>query len=381
MSSNALFVAYITNGINDIRRDIIKEVLVELEKIDEGKSCVVDDLKTKLLGMISVIKPNKNTTKEKKYVDDSDSDSVKVPNEKYVDDSDYFTKKNQKKDQNDYNNEKRECILAAILNDSGFLNTNDSTRWLNNVVRERVKEYFGIIENISCIRKGGRGSHCDFELEINNTKFPLEFKFNASCLEEIPQFVSPMKPSRFCYGPYGSYEEFFYDNYVIERCKTFNLSLPPKELYLKQIHGTNPECIKEHVTKNSKGRKRSEGHTADDIKFHENCKESSLNSIHTYIQKTNIDKDKLTEYLLETQLINHKEKVYMLYKDRCINFATINKDTFIITEITKHQSKKGGYFVGWDAKTKSGRILRILLRWKNGNGIAFTGLQISIRKP
>jgi hypothetical protein len=65
MSSNA-FVAYITNGINDIRRDIIKEVLVELGKVEEEDAWVVEDLKTKLLGMISVIKPNKKITKAKK---------------------------------------------------------------------------------------------------------------------------------------------------------------------------------------------------------------------------------------------------------------------------------------------------------------------------
>ena len=65
MSSNA-FVAYITNGINDIRRDIINEVLVELGKVEEEDAWVVEDLKTKLLGMISVIKPNKKITKAKK---------------------------------------------------------------------------------------------------------------------------------------------------------------------------------------------------------------------------------------------------------------------------------------------------------------------------
>ena len=65
MSSNA-FVSYITNSINDIRRDIINEVLVELGKVEEEDAWVVEDLKTKLLGMISVIKPNKKITKAKK---------------------------------------------------------------------------------------------------------------------------------------------------------------------------------------------------------------------------------------------------------------------------------------------------------------------------
>jgi hypothetical protein len=80
MSSNA-FVAYITNGINDIRRDIIKEVLVELEKIEEEDAWVVEDLETKLLGMISVFKPNKKITEAKVTKEGSDCDSsVKAPN-------------------------------------------------------------------------------------------------------------------------------------------------------------------------------------------------------------------------------------------------------------------------------------------------------------
>ena len=62
----------------------------------------------------------------------------------------------------------------------------------------------------------------------------------------------------------------------------------------------------------------------------------------------------------------------MLYKDGKINLETINLDDYIITEIIKDPNKNR-----YIAKTKSGKHLKILLRWKNGNGIAFPSFQIS----
>ena len=405
MSSNASFVTKITNGLNDIRRDLLNEVLVVIKNIEERKG-TVDDIKTKVIDMISVGKKVFHDTKpvykyrvaklneesecdssnepnpvkapsNKKVGNESDSDSLKEPTlNKDVDDSHYFISKQQDKRHNDINNKNRERILCQIINDSEFLNA-DHTRWLSIAVREGVKKYFGNIDNIRCIHKGGRGCHYDFIFIINDTcEFRVEFKFNATCVEELPQIVQPMTSSRFCVGPYGSYEEFFYDNYFVQRCETYNLPLPPKNIYLKQIGNPKPECVKEHKTKYSKGLKLSEGHTDDDIMFYKNCKESSLKSIHTYINETTLNIDKLTEYLLDSQ----KSKVYMFYKDECISFATIDKDNYIITEIKKEKCMKNLYFVGWNAKTKSGRDLKILLRWKNCLGIAFPSLQISIRK-
>ena len=62
----------------------------------------------------------------------------------------------------------------------------------------------------------------------------------------------------------------------------------------------------------------------------------------------------------------------MLYKDSCIYLQTIQLDNYIITEIIKDPE-----FNRYKAKTKIGKQLKILLRWKNGNGIAFPSFQIS----
>jgi len=76
----------------------------------------------------------------------------------------------------------------------------------------------------------------------------------------------------------------------------------------------------------------------------------------------------LTEYLLETQ----KNKYYMFYKNNNIYLETVNQDNYIITSYIKDPDKQR-----YMATTKSGNILKILLRWKNGNGIAFPSFQIS----
>ena len=62
----------------------------------------------------------------------------------------------------------------------------------------------------------------------------------------------------------------------------------------------------------------------------------------------------------------------MLYKNKNISLQTINLDDYIITEI-----KKDPKYSRYIAFTKTGKKLKILLRWKNGNGIAFPSFQIS----
>jgi hypothetical protein len=280
---------------------------------------------------------------------------------------------------NDSNNKKREHIIACIINNQiPEQYYRHSTRWRNlkNELDLYIKELCknkGItcIDNIDCITKAGRGQHYDFKLIINNSEeFMLEFKFNASCVNDIPQFVSPMKPSQYLES---SYEEYYYNNYFIPLVDKYNLYLPTKEEYLKYIHSTKPTCLKDHQQKYYRGCIKSSKYSGEenDIKFYESSKKASKDSIMNFISKYDINKDKLTKYLLETQ----KNKYYMLYKDGKFYLETINLDDYIITTITK-DSKKNRYI----AKTKSDGNLTILLRWKNGNGIAFPSFQISINR-
>lgn len=285
-----------------------------------------------------------------------------------------FVDKNRSK--NDGNNKKRENIIACIINNnipieyyrySSIWNNlkNEIDLFIKELCKKKSVTYTG---NIICIHKAGRCNHYDFKLIINNSEeFMVEFKFNACCVNDTPQFVSPMKPSQYLDS---SYEEYYYDNYFITLVNTYNLSLPTKEEYLKYIHSPKPICLKEHQDKYYKGCIKSSKYSGklDDINFYESSKKASYNSISDFISKYGLKQYKLTEYLLETQ----KDKYYMLYKDGHIYLETINLDNYIIMG-TATICNKNSYIV----KTKSGGDLKILLRWKNGNGIAFPSFQIS----
>ena len=166
----------------------------------------------------------------------------------------------------------------------------------------------------------------------------------------------------------ANYENYF--SKLFQEGNQYNLSLPPKDDYMKQIHSTNPNCLKTHQEKYYRGCKKSSKFSGEenDIQFYKTMKKLSKDSIYNFITQYNIKHEQLSEYLLHTQ----KDKCYMLYKDNKIYFQTINQDNYLITEVT-NQPKYDRYV----AKTKTGKSLKILLRWKNGNGIAYPAFQIS----
>lgn len=277
---------------------------------------------------------------------------------------------------NDINNKKRENIIGCIINNninSEYLKY--STRWKNlkneiDLYITKLCELTNITgyNTIQCIHKAGRGHHYDFKIVIDKTiEFDVELKFNSKCVCDTPQFVSPMKPSHYMES---SYEEYYYDNYFTPMVKKYNLSLPTREEYVKQLHSPNPKCVAEHQEKYYRGCKQSSKYSndQDDITFYEDNKKISSESICNFITKYNLEKEKLSEYLLKTQ----SGKYYMLYKNGKVHLQTINQDDYIITDVVKDPNKNR-----YIALTKTGAKLKILLRWKNGNGIAYPAFQIS----
>lgn len=291
-----------------------------------------------------------------------------------INDINVFMDKNRSK--NDSHNKKRENIIVCIINDiipEQYYRL--SRRWNNlkselSLFIEKLCKITDIkcIDNIKCIPKAGRCHHYDLKIVVNNIEiFEVEFKCNTSSVNNTPQFVSPMKPSQYLES---SYEKYYYNEYFIDLTSEYNLPLPAKEEYLKYIHSPNPTCLKKHQEKYYRGCSKSSKYSGEenDIKFYESSKKKSYNSIMKFISQYDIDKDKLTKYLLDTQ----QNKFYMLHKDNKLYLETMNLNDYIITEITKNPEKNR-----YIAKTKSGRNLKILLRWKNGNGIAFPSFQIS----
>lgn len=275
------------------------------------------------------------------------------------------------KKNNDKNNKLRENIIGAIINDkvpTTYFQV--SQQW--KCMKKKVFEYISSlvpdiqIHTIFCEHKGGRMFNYDFMIVINGTTtFHIELKFNSSTILEAPQFVSPMKPSQYLSS---SYEEYFYDNYIIKLSEFGELDIPNKEEYLQEIHYHAPKCMVPFQNKYYKGCLTSSQFTNEekDILFYKKANNMSKQSITDFINNTELDIQKLSEYLIKTQ----QNKYYMMYKDNNFYKQTVNMDEYELVSYKKEKNR----FV---ATSKTGNKIKILLRWKNGNGIAFPAFQIS----
>jgi hypothetical protein len=276
---------------------------------------------------------------------------------------------------NDKNNKIRECIIGSIINNVIPINYyNCSMRWaklkdeINKFILNLCLENNIIKHTQKCLHKAGRNNNFDLLLNINDIQeFNIEFKFNAKHIEETPQFVSPMKPSQYLQS---NYEEYYYENYLTILTKEFNLPLPEKNEYLYKIHTDKPKCMIEFQKKYYNGCKKSSKYTGikEDIDFYNSSKKLSEESIKTFITNNELKINELTKYLLNSQ----SDKNYMLYKNGKLYLQSINSENYEIISYKKEPELQR-----YIARTKTGITLKILLRWKNGNGIAYPAFQIS----
>jgi hypothetical protein len=302
--------------------------------------------------------------------------------------------------QNDKNNKMREAIISAIINNRVPPTYYLTERWRN--LKYAVVEFLkkcscsstgtgteGVYSQVECIPAAGRGHNYDFTIVFTNnegvsTNHHVEFKFNAAKVSDTPQFVSPMKPSQYLSG---SYEEYFYDKFMPiiasmaavgdNSANATNTSLPDRTEWLKQIHNNAPACVKHLQDKYYAGCSVSSQFTndANDIAFYDTCKKLSSESIREFITLHDLDIVKLSEYLRESQ----DGKTYMLFQAASgssftpsITLQRVNPADYTIVSCIKNPEKSR-----YECATESGKKIHVLLRWKNGNGIAFPAFQIS----
>jgi len=275
---------------------------------------------------------------------------------------------------NDKNNTLRERITGAIINKQIPENYyTSSDKWM--ALKLEINNYIALIagpiascDTVRCEHKGGRQFHYDFGLIINDTTdLHIELKFNTTQVGDAPQFVSPMYPSQYTTT---SFESLYFENYLPLIAAHGNLELPNREIYMKEIHNNKPACMKAYQEKYYKGCQGSSKFTNDeaDIVFYQYCKEQSKSCIAEFISSTELDIEMLSAYLKSTQ----KNKIYMLYKDGKFHVEYVNMDNYELISYESQPSKSR--FV---ATSKTGNKIIILLRWKNGNGIAYPAFQIS----
>lgn len=280
----------------------------------------------------------------------------------------FYTASTRRK--NDKTNKIRENIVVAITKDIIPDNWYNNARWTS--LRTGLFDYYRNlcgteeITSITIEKKGGRSHPYDFLVEINGTKYRIEFKYGADKIEKIPQFVSPAKPSQYFSS---SYEEFYYDNFLSKI--EMGVIIPSRDVWLSQVHGPSPECMSDIQCRYYSGCRKSSKYTGntEDKNFYNKCKTLAANSIKEFLKHSVLNKEELTKYLIETQ----RDKHYMLNKNGKFYVDRISKDTLTIRE-TKKIGKN--YVL---LKTNSGKELKVLLRWKNGNGVAYPALQISLK--
>lgn len=277
------------------------------------------------------------------------------------------------KNKNDASNKLRESIIGAVINGmipDVFYSKCEKWKKLKDEVEKFICEISQLqkddIKAVSCIQKGGRKFNYDYDVFVNDTQFKVEFKFNANKLSDAPQFVSPVKPSLYLSA---NYEEFFYENYFKTLAMQHNLPVPSKEEYYSQINSTEPKCLGQHQKKYYMGCKTSSKYSGDksDVDFYKDAKKAAKDSIESFIESTDLDCEKLADYLSKSQ----QDKVYLFYKDGNISSFKENSLKVEITECKK-EAKKHSYVL----TTSEGKTIKVLLRWKNGNGIAFPAFQI-----
>ena len=90
----------------------------------------------------------------------------------------------------------------------------------------------------------------------------------------------------------------------------FGFGMPNKEDYLREVHSTNPRCIKDIQEKYYRGCKSSSRYSGmeGDINFYKTANDYSKKAIDEFIRDNELDINQLSGYMKETQA----NKIYML---------------------------------------------------------------------
>jgi hypothetical protein len=270
------------------------------------------------------------------------------------------------------NNKTRENIIGAVINNKIPIEYYKYSRRWNNL-KKNIESYiydligYNNINNIVLIHRGGRKYNYDFTIIVNNIEYNVELKFNAENIDDTPQIVSPVKTSKYLSR---SYEEYYYDNYLPKLISPNNIKYPNRSQYITEIHGNKPKCMEYFQNIYYQGCSKSSKYTGDknSIEFYNLSNSIDKISRENFINITELNINALSTYLKETQ----KNKIYMLYKNNKFHKQIVNINDYELVRYEKYPEK-----FKYVAYSASGKQIDILLRWKNGNGIAFPAFQIS----
>jgi hypothetical protein len=277
---------------------------------------------------------------------------------------------NYSRNSNDEKNKKREKIIEFIINNKIPKEYYNDEKWLK--IKTGINDFLILLKenftSLHCEYKAGLNNNYDFLIKLDQEDFKIEFKYGKERIDQHPQFVSPSKPSAFFFN---SYEEYFYDKYFFKIAQCLSFEIPLKKEYLKKVNSST--FLMEYQELYYKGSKTSSRFTNEetDLKFYNFCNDLSKESIINFVKNNDLNAELLSEYLINSQ----ESKIYMLYPTKMSGFLLqkIDSKDFKIELVTKDKNR-------YICHCKNGTVINVLLRWKNGNGIAWPALQISIGK-
>jgi len=275
----------------------------------------------------------------------------------------FFENNDRKK--NDINNSKREDIIFLIL--SGKV----PSEWLKyckkwDKIYTELNKFMNVLTNYrkyKIIKKGGRKSNYDFELEIINSNdiemINLEFKHNCDKICNLPQFANISCQ----YFVDKTYSEFFYDNYIEKIYDIYNdIARIDKTLYMKHVHTTN--------SSHSFFKQLYDYDNINDVKKREKQK-LVKKSIQEYLNIVKLDIDSINKKLLE-----QNNKVFILWDKKREIFVKEQFNKKDIT-VTRYSHIKNNNTIVLNTETN--KTVNMLLRWKNRIGILNPAWQISLK--
>lgn len=351
----------------------------EGEDVTHKKSNIIQDVGKRILQRMREQRMREQRIKEQKKEEEKEEEKslAKLKNKKKethisVESIESFYKTGSR-NENDSENKIREQIICSFKNELEPLYVcNEKWQSIYKNFHNAISKLCPVpYEKIDIKQKAGRNYNYDFDilfLDSSNNEIcckKIEFKYNAETISDTPQFVSPMKPSQYLKQ---SFEEYHYSKYLVPLLEKYNFQVPDLKTYIKEVHGNEPKCLAEPQALYYQGCKRSSQYTGSEraLAFYKECNNVSKESIQTFISNTELDIEKLNQYLISGQ----DSKIYLMCKNGNFKTQESNSDDYIIESYKKEKNR-------YVAKSKSNKNVRILLRWKNGNSIAYPAFQIS----
>ena len=284
----------------------------------------------------------------------------------------FFSTSSNKK--NDLTNKIREYTLSKIQNIPPIYFQKEYTK-NNHLWKILYSEWVIILMIITkglvytsyeILHKGGRNNNYDFMLSFYNDKVlakqeKIEFKYGASSIDKIPQFLSLQSRYPFFIEPYDKYYyEHYLDKYIA--CdETITEVKPSLEIYLKYITSTNCNVLPffEKLKSCQENNKKEK-----DIIVKK--------SIHEYLLKygSSINIQAFIEKVKNTQ----REKKYLLWNKGKFYIDSLNEEgSNILFKTIKNKNTI-------ELVSSNGNIYKLLLRWKNNKGVLNPAWQISIKR-